>query len=360
MGRLKDKQQFKRILVRCPNWIGDAVMATPFLSILREEYPKAHITLMLREYTQQVFFGSPYYDDMILIPNEAKKSPFREKIRYCRLNIQKIREGKYDCGLLLSNSFEAALETFAAGVPYRIGYKRDGRNLFLTDGPVPLRVNGKYAPVPMIEYYNGLLPYVNIMSSKDEMRLYISEDEKNAAEPVLKELNILPGDMIIGLNPGGAFGASKFWLPEYFAKVGDHFAAQKGVKVLLLAGPNEVPIAEKIAGMMHHDAIISTPEKVTISILKVLIKRMSLLVTNDTGPRHFATAFGVPSIVIIGSTNPKWTENSDPYQLVIHRIPHCGPCHLKVCPLNHQCMKSIKPETVIHAAEKLLQVVTHE
>jgi heptosyltransferase-2 len=129
--------------------------------------------------------------------------------------------------------------------------------------------------------------------------------------------------------------------------------------VVLLAGPNEEQIVENIAGRMTNPCVISTCDIVSLSVLKVLIKRMALLVTNDTGPRHFASAYGVPSVVLIGSTNPDWTENNDKRQVVLQRVPVCGPCHLKSCPYNHQCMRLIKPSVVIEASEKLLEAVSH-
>lgn len=360
-GIVKNKtHSFKKILVRCPSWIGDVVMATPFLESLRDAYPTAHITLMLREYAREVLVGSSFYNDIISIPTEAKKSPFLKKIGFSLKNIKTIRTGNFDCAVLLTNSFESAFEVFCAGVRYRLGYRRDGRNLLLSEGPHPHRKNGKFVPGPMVDYYNHLGSYLGFSQYKDRMSLAVSPEEQSIAEPVLRQLGINDNDMLIGLNPGGAFGASKFWPSDYFAYIGDYFAQQQGIQVILLAGPGEEPIVNKIAATMKYPVLRSTPDKVTIGTLKMMIKKMSLLITNDTGPRHFATACGVPSIVLIGSTNPKWTENSDPYQVVLQRTPLCGPCHKKICPLNHQCMKSIKPQEVIDTAESLLEAVVHE
>lgn len=344
-----------RILVRCPNWVGDVVMATPFLDALRNAFPDAHITYMLRNYVRQVYSGSPWCNEFFVIENKQKKLSFVEKIAQVIKHIRYMRKGNYDTAVLLVNSFQSAFEVWCAGISLRLGYKREGRGLFLTEGPTPNIKNGVYIPGPMIPYYNKLAEFLNIMPPSLDMKLYVSTHEDSEADARLQHMGVLPSDKLVGLNPGGAFGASKFWSPAYYAAVGDYYSSFERVKVIIFAGPNEEQIANDIAGLMKQPAVISTSDKLSLGGAKAVYKRLNLLVTNDTGPRHFASAFGVPSVVLIGSTNPKWTENHDPYQFVLGKIPVCGPCHQRICPLNHQCMKALKPTQVIEIANKLLE-----
>lgn len=350
----------KRILVRCPSWIGDAVMATPFLEKLRFEFPAAWITYMVSPYVKDVYAGSPYVDEFLLSDSRLCKTKFVKRAQYSFENVKRLKKGKFDAAILLSNSFESALETFLAGIPLRIGYKRDGRSLMISRGLHPAKSHGTFMPGPMIQYYNRLGECLGFEVSSERMKLFISEEEKDRVNHLFKQFSISPKHTLIGINPGGAFGSSKFWLPEYFAQVGDYFAQDRNCKVILLAGPGEEKIIEKITRLMRYPALIWTCDMVPVGVLKGVVKELSLLITNDTGPRHFASAFGIPSIVLIGPTDPRWTEHTDPKQIVLGRVPVCGPCHLKVCPLNHQCMKGIKPVDVIDASEQLLEVVSHE
>lgn len=345
----------ERILIRCPNWVGDAVMATPFIEAVRREYPDAHIELMLKKYVGPVYEGAPWMNGCIEIPPVRKKT-FVDRIQQFFANVRAIRAGRFDMAVLLSNTFQCALEAALAGVPFRIGYLRDARGWLLTRGPRPLRSDGAYTPESMIDYYNRLGGCIGIERSiSRKMKLFTTDDEEREALSFLKNMRVDPSLNIVGLNPGAAFGGSKFWPAEYFARVGDHFAARKNTAVVVFSGPGEAEIAGSIASLMKQPCHISPDTVLSLGGLKAMVRRCALLVTNDTGPRHFASAFDVPSVVIIGPTDARWTHNDDPHQAVLQKTPVCGPCHLRACPYNHQCMKMIKPDDVIAASEKLLE-----
>jgi len=344
----------QRIVVRCPNWIGDAVMATPFLSELRETYPNAEITFMLREYVKEVYSGAPWADKYVITKNKQRTKFLKRRLNSIVENIQMLKNGNYDLAVLLSNSFESAFEARTAGIPNRIGYRRNGRGFLITSGPKAVRRSGVYEPVSMIDYYNELGKYLGFRKFFHDMALFLSPEDECKTNAVMNQFGIDESSNLIGLNLGAAFGSSKLWKPEYFAQVGDYFARNPKNKVMLLAGPNEDIILDKISAMMQYPKIKLTSDLVPIGVLKGIIKRLSLLITNDTGPRHFASSFGIPSVVLIGATNPRWTTNNDSKQIVLMKVPVCGPCHLRNCPMNHQCMRNIKPADVVQAAEKLL------
>jgi len=354
LERLNSLFKPEKIVVRCPNWIGDAVMATPFLSELRNRFPDSKITFMLREYVREVYSGSPWSDDYIITKNKQSTKFLKKRINSIIENIKMLKKNNFDLAILLSNSFESAFEAKIAGIAHRVGYKRNARGFLITEGPKAKRQSGVYEPLSMINYYNELGKCLGFNEISQNMILYLSNEDEDKTETLFKSLKIDQSSTLIGLNLGAAFGSSKLWKPEYFAQVGDYFAKNPKNTVLLLAGPNEDTILDKISAMMKYPKIKLTSDLVPIGVLKGVIKKLSLLITNDTGPRHFASAFGIRSVVLIGATHPKWTENNDPKQIVIIKSPVCGPCHLRNCPLNHQCMINIKPADVIESAEKLL------
>ena len=92
-----------------------------------------------------------------------------------------------------------------------------------------------------------------------------------------------------------------------------------------------------------------------MDLLKPLIQRCCLLVTNDTGPRHYAVAFDIPVVVIMGPTDPRYTNANLEKTIVLRRDLVCSPCHHKKCALHHSCMAEILPEEVMRAVEQLLR-----
>ncbi|MCM8830197.1 MAG: glycosyltransferase family 9 protein, partial [Candidatus Omnitrophica bacterium] len=110
----------QRIIVRAPNWIGDAVLITPALTFLRKKFPVAHIAVLAKEWTRDVFKANPSIDEIITL----NKSILRIS--------REIRQKQFEMGLLFPHSFSSALLFFIAGIPQRIGYPTDGRSLLLT------------------------------------------------------------------------------------------------------------------------------------------------------------------------------------------------------------------------------------
>src|SRR3954470_12078617 len=150
-------QQPQRILVVQPNWVGDAVMATPTLRALRQLYPEAHISYLLRRYAKPIYDGMPWADRFITYRTrktraKAGKGPFDLAAR--------LRARKFDLAILLPNSFKSALICKMAGIDRIIGYDRDGRGFLLSDKLLPVKDKGKYIPTPIVKYYLGVAQYL--------------------------------------------------------------------------------------------------------------------------------------------------------------------------------------------------------
>jgi heptosyltransferase-2 len=90
--------------------------------------------------------------------------------------------------------------------------------------------------------------------------------------------------------------------------------------------------------------------------LKRVVQRSKLMVCNDTGPRHFAAAFGVPTVTLFGPTDPVWAETFSEKERIVRVVVPCGPCQLKKCPIDHRCMKGITVEMVMDAVREVLHV----
>lgn len=340
------KVEAKRIVVRAPNWVGDVVMATPTFRALRENYPKAHIAIVLRPYVRPVLDGAPWFNEVIATED-------RGWANFWRL-VRTLRAGEYDLAVILPNSFRTALEAWLGRVRYRIGYARRRRGLLLTAPIAPPRdARGRFIPRNMVDYYLTLCEHLGCQNLSQREELFITPECQQRADAFLAKHEVASEAKLVGLNPGGAFGSSKLWPADRFVVVGDTLAA-RGFRIILFGSPAERPILDKIAGAMKHPPILPDPGELDLDVLKPLVRRCCLLITNDTGARHYAVAFDVPVVTIMGSTSPRYTDVNMERQIVVRVDVDCGPCQKKVCTTDHRCMTRISPDMVLAAADRLL------
>lgn len=346
---LLDKKQIKKILIRCPTWVGDIVMATPVIECLHHNFPDARISCLVKTYASGILENSPGLDEII---------PFNDKNYTGFMNLtKKIREIQPDLFILLPNSFRSILSAWLGKSKRIYGYKRNLRSFLLTDGPIPEKdKNGKIIPIPMKDYYLDICRHLELEIFKNSApRLFFSKSIQKKGMELLRKYDIQDSDFVIGINPGASFGSSKCWPPEYFAKTAELFQKHQNAKILLLASPSEKEITDKIIEISNAEIINTQPDQIDLGILKPLIKRCNLLITNDTGPRHYAVAFEIPQIVIMGPTDPEYTASDLDKTIILRQDLKCSPCHKKTCPLNHECMTMISPEMVLDAGNEILK-----
>lgn len=342
----------EKILIRCPNWVGDFVMATPALRAMRENYPRAHISLLLRPYLRGLIEGSAWYDQLIEYePRGQHKGPSS----YFNF-IKRLRAEGFDLELILPNSFSSAMMGFLSGIPQRIGYSREGRGFLLTQSIKPLRDGLKIVPQNMVDYYLNFCHALGCsQSSSRKIELPLSEASLKEAEALLKKYQVDEGAMTVGINPGASFGSSKLWKLPYFAQLSDALIERFGCQVLILSSPKERPLALEIEEHMRQKPINLGLEDIPLALLKALVSKLSLLITTDSGPRHLAVAFDKPVVVIMGPTDPRYTDYPSEKTMVLREDVECSPCHKKVCPTDHRCMSLLGPEKVLKAVDTLME-----
>ncbi len=234
-------------------------------------------------------------------------------------------------------------------------------------GAVKVGVGSAFQPVATIDYYLKLAEYLGASTSDRRMELGVTEGERVEAEGVLLRFGI--SDLkfqnsefriqnLVVMVPGANFGSSKCWLPERFAAVGDRLMEERGAKVVIASSPAERGIVEAILaasrfpGRMVALAALNEGKGVSLGALKEIVRRSSLMVCNDTGPRHFAAAFGVPTVTLFGPTDPVWAETYHERERIVRvgeaEAP-CSPCQLKKCPIDHRCMTRLTVEMVMGA-----------
>lgn len=333
-----------------PNWVGDALMATPALRALRSSFPNDEVVAILQPYVAEVLEGTGLVDRLIhRVPGKvARKNPSGTSLSGWSL-IKALRQERFDEAILFPNSLHSASLAFAGGAKRRIGFHRDGRGWLLTDRlPAPR----KKIPHPALEDYLELARAAGAdvpPPRHARMELACTEPGLSVWQQFLTtHSTVASAPSLVVLNTGGAFGAAKDWPVESFAELARRIANQTAHAVVILCGPGERETSLQIESLVNHPRVKSLGrENLSLSLTKAAIAAASFMVTTDSGPRHFAAALAVPHLVFFGPTHQAWSETYSPISTSIQLALACGPCQQRVCPLGHHaCMRMLGVDLV--------------
>ena len=324
-------------------------MATPALRALRERFAGAWITYVGRPAALATLAGTADADEALA--DNGDLGSLARRLRGHRL----------DLAVLLPNSFRVAL-TARLGAARRIaGYARDARGFLLTDPLVPARgPDGRYLPTPARDYYARLVEALGAPVATRELSVPVRGEDLAMADALLAEAGGDDACPIVVLNPGASFGTSKMWDASRYAVLADLLIERRGARVVINAAPSERHVAAWVAAEMRHRPAINFAERTnTLGLLKALLARGDLLVTNDTGARHLGVAVGIGVVTVFGSTDPEWSRIDYPHERIVREAVACSPCQRKVCPqppgpTYHQCLQRVSAESVYEAAAELL------
>ena len=344
--------QPSRILVRAANWLGDAVMSLPALRALRGRYPSAWIAVQALPWVADLYARERFADQVLLYTARRGASDWAGKWRAAR----QLRAERFDCAFLLPNSFDSALVVWLAGIPRRIGFRRDGRGWLLTDPIAPPRP----AEIPRHErfYYLELLRRAGMLESLPAdaaIQLEGAAEARLAGEVRFSRMGWTAP--VVGVSPGAAFGGAKRWPPDRFAEAAARVASALGGVVAVFGSTNERPVAQFVAdGLSAHkvDARNFAGET-TLGEFIELAAACRMFLTNDSGAMHVASALGVPTVAVFGPTDPEATGPLGLMSRVVMEPVECSPCLLRECPIDHRCMTRVSPERVAAEALELLK-----
>jgi heptosyltransferase-2 len=348
-----DVENISRIVVRGTNWVGDAVMTVPALRELRRLFPDAHITLATRSWADGLFADAEFLDDLLIHEGSGLRSVVYQ--------VRSWQKGGFDLAVLFPNSLESALVASLARVPARIGYAADGRQRLLTH---PLVLPEWRSSRHEVFYYLNIISELERLIGRDRLSqslhdvqpdasMQLSEKRKSEARQFLRFKGVRDGRPLIALCPGSINSRAKRWPAERYAALGDRFVSELGAEVLLIGSAAESEVSFEVSRQMENQPVMLTGETDLAQLVGIL-GVVDLLVTNDTGPAHIASALERPTLVIFGPTNPLTTRPFSSAGEIVRHPPDCAPCMLRDCPIDHRCMTAISPDEVFERAQAML------
>ncbi len=333
----------RRVLVKMPNWLGDAVMSLPAIEYLRRLFPDAYLAALVKEGVADIARDSRTLDCVISYNHGTGLPAIWKKMK----TIRRIRRGFFDLAVLLTNSFESALWMYRAGIPLRIGYRGEGRSFLLSHA-----IRKKQHTVHQIQEYLDLCRALGKADESAVPRVHVSSRDAEWAEDFLGSLGFSSQDLLVGFCPGAAYGSAKRWLSGRFIELAKRIQDQFPAKFIIFGGKGDLEPCFTISDGINSDAV-NLCGKTTLTQLAALLRRCALVVANDSGSLHLAAAIGTPVIGIFGPTDPQ--RNAPPENCtVIKKNIECSPCYKRECPADLRCMTSISVEEVYQEAAAAL------
>ncbi len=340
--RFNWRVEVSSILVRAPNWLGDAVMCLPALRALRASCPRARLTVVARPWVAGLFRREPAADAVLIAP---------PALAWWRL-----RKDGFDTAVLFTNSFATAAAARLAGIPRRIGYNRDDRGPLLT-APIAVPKPGEI-PVHQRFYYLELIRragFIDCLPKAEPVLLAGAAEARCTGLERFRKMGC--AGPVVGISPGAQNSRAKQWPPERFFTAGQRIAEALQGSVALFGSAAEHPLCQSLAAAFRQAGrlVLNLAGETTLEEFLEMAAACRVFLTNDSGAMHAAAALGVPTVAVFGPTEFDSTAPAGPVWRIVREQVECSPCMLRDCPIDHRCMLRVDPERVAQTALELAQ-----
>lgn len=328
MWRKKVKlDEVKKVLIVSLSNMGDCILTTPVLASLKRGLPHARISIIIGPSAKGIFEDDRRVDEVIVY---NKRMRFKDKLKF----LDDVKKKGFDLVVDLRNSL----------MPLLLGAR-------YSTGLLGHRVRG----IHKIKQHLFRLDTIGVEANGIKDALCVDESSEEYAYDFLKSEKVALNDIVIGLA-AGAKSLIKRWPKESFAKLADMLAETYHAKIILFGSEDETALNREIKGMMKSGAILASG-KTTIPQLISLMRRLNLLITNDSAALHIASLLGVPQVAIFGPTDPKKYGPLGKGDSVVRKGLRCSPCEVAQCNKSLECMVGLSPTEVFEAAAKVLNNV---
>jgi lipopolysaccharide heptosyltransferase II len=332
-----------RVLVVAPSWIGDTLLAQPLFARLHQKLPGLKLDALAPAWTAPVLARMPQIDEVIESPFGHGELKLLDRWRLGR----QIRSVRYDQAIILPNSFKSALVPWFADIPLRTGFLGESRYGVLN---IRHRLDADALPL-MAERYAKL---AEPPESPPVRPLRAVRLEVNQANLVinLSRLGLSRSRPIAVLCPGAEYGPAKRWPAGHFAELARALDA-RGLSVWLIGSAQDKPVADEIAARSNQ-AVLNLSGRTDLGAAIDLMSLASVVISNDSGLMHVASALGRPLVALYGSSSADHTPPLTPGARIVKIDIECSPCFARECPLGHfRCMNDLRPELVLAALDTL-------
>ncbi len=346
-----DFSRIKRILVTRTDRIGDLILSTPVFSAIKKRYPKSHLAALVFKETESVICGNPWIDQVIAYD---KNGAYKSWLRTAFFGWQ-LRKECFDVVIHLHATNRVNVISWLAKIPVRIGYRvkpgdRHGNlHQFLTHIVEEQKWQGRRHEA---DYNFDLLALIDVPKpEKFELYFPLLNSDKEALEHILpRQVN---GRYVV-FHPSASC-ISKRWAPDRLAAVADQLSRDYGVLPVIVGEGAGALHAAQMQELMKEKSL-SLAGQLNLGMLGWLLKGARLLVSNDSGPVHIASAVGTPVISIFGRNKPglsatRWrplSENSS----FLQKDVGCVECLAHRCQIDFKCLKELKVDDVLEEARK--------
>ena len=334
------------ILVIKLRYIGDVVLSTPVLRLLRKQYPEAKLACLVNAGTQDVLTHNPHVDEVLVVARGSLK----KQVQFCF----QLRARQFDCVIDLTDGDRSAFLTWISGAPVRIGFNAEKRwrGMLYSDC-----VESESGMSHMVEYHAQALNSLGTYSLSSEPEVHVQEEYHERAQTRLAQLRLDQHRWVM-IHPTARYWF-KAWPHERFSQL-SNWLAGNDMTVVLVGHAQDLEIAEKIQARANVP-VISLVGQTSLLELAALMKCADLFLGNDTGLMHIAAAVGCPVVGLFGPTDPKVWGPRGKNTKVIFKGVDCRECFHPGCFRGEEnCMKQISVEEVYSAALALLQDVKRE
>jgi len=324
----------KKILCIKPRGIGDIVLSTIVLDNLKAHFPYIKIDYLTEYFAKSAVENNPLVNKVITI--DKKEFPLKAAL--------KIRKEKYDMILDLWSNPRSAQITFLSGVKYRVGFAYRGRKYAYN-----YLATSRKGEHHSAEHNLELLKTIDVPIVSKKIHYYVDGKENKIAKDFINN-NFTIGKTIIGIIPSGGW-PSKRCDASKWVEIGKAITEKYNAGILIIWGPGDEADANYIKENLPGSILAP---KTSISEMGGFINNCNIILANDSGPMHIASALNIPTLGIFGPTNPKahgpYSENSD---YIIKEDLFCIICNLLECPYHHECMLQLSNEKILEAVEKV-------
>lgn len=308
-----------RILLRSPNWLGDAVMALDAARAFKTGRPDVHLSVLCPSKLAGLWRGVAEVDEVLELPRGGWVIATAWTLR-----------GKFDVAVLFTNSLRSALEVWLAGIPRRVGFAGHSRASLLNQ-IVPPPKRKLHAPEHHADRYWRIAARCGATERPPARSLWKPSPESN----------------LIAICPGAEYGPAKRWPIERFREVMNAMERHRECEWIVVGTAADSPLADEL--VRGRGNVTDLTGRTTLPELIETLLRVRVLLTNDTGTMHLADSLGVPLVAVFCSTDPSLTGPRGVRSAVIHQHVECGPCFLRECAMDLRCMSEVSTESVVSA-----------